>query len=144
MTCGFLSDPAGSGRPEPCRCLIVEDNAAAAEIMTIFFQRNGILSTSAENGQIGLQLFLDAPADYDVIFVDLQMPVMDGYEMARRIRESGRDTAITVPIVAMSGTNTGDVVSRGSFDCFLKKPFELNALLNVLDEIFSGRQYQSV
>ncbi len=120
------------------KCLIVEDNISAAEIMTIFFKRNGIKSDFAENGEIGLKMYLDAPELYDVIFLDLQMPVMDGYEMAKQIRESNVSTASSIPIVAMSGTNTGDIAGRCGFSFFLRKPFELKSLLGVLDEVLSN------
>ncbi len=117
------------------RCLIVEDNSFAAEIMAIFFDRNGIDCEIAENGQIGLQKFLQNPKLYDVIFLDLQMPIMDGYEMTKHIRKSGLATAASIPIVAMSGTITGDWTGEESFNYFLKKPFELSCLLGVISEV---------
>jgi len=117
------------------RCLIVEDNIPAAEIMAIFFERNGIISETAENGQIGLQMYLGKPLGYDVIFLDLQMPVMDGYEMAKQVRESGTPTAGTIPIVAMSGTYTvGDAGNR-LFNYFLRKPFKVHCLTEVINEV---------
>ncbi len=116
-------------------CLVAEDNYYASDIMSIFFQRNGIGCEIAENGEIGLQMYLQNPEKYHVIFCDLQMPVMDGYEMTERIRKSGLSTAMTVPIVAMSGTITGEVVSEESFSYLLKKPFELSRLLAAIDEL---------
>jgi len=112
------------------RCLIVEDNINLAEIMTIFFERNGIVSDTAENGQQGLKIYLDNQSGYDVIFLDLQMPVMDGYELARLIRESGS----MVSIVAMSGTYAG-VAENGGFNFFLKKPFEMRRLAEIINEV---------
>ena len=117
------------------KCLIVDDNIQAAEIMTIFFERNGIVAETAENGQIGLQMYLDKPSEYDVIFLDLQMPVMDGYEMAKRIRESGVLNSKTIPIVAMSGTYTGDMAESGRFSYFLKKPFEMRCLTEIINDV---------
>jgi len=117
------------------RCLIVEDNIHAAEIMAIFFERNGIASETAENGKKGLQMYFDRPLEYDIIFIDLQMPVMDGYEMARRIRGSGVLNSCAVPLVAMSGTYTGDTAAKGNFDFFLKKPFEMRCLTGIINEI---------
>lgn len=121
--------------PQPPKCLVVEDNFHAAEIMHIFFSNHGIECEIAENGEIGLQMYTQNPERYDVIFCDLQMPVMDGYEMAKRIRGSGQPTAASIPIVAMSGTITGDVVSMGGFSALLKKPFELRCLLTTIDEL---------
>lgn len=120
-------------------CLIIEDNLPAAEIMSIYFDRNGIKSEIGENGQIGLDMFLKDPNRYDVIFLDLQMPVMDGFETAKCIRESNLPIASTIPLVAMSGTNTGDLVGDGLFDYFLKKPFELRSLLFILNELIKQK-----
>ncbi len=118
-----------------CRCLIVEDNYFAADVMSIYFKRNNIDCVIAENGQVGLQLYLEDPRRYDVIFLDLQMPVMDGYEMTKQLRNSGTENAMTVPIVAMSGTITGDRVEKDGFSYFLRKPFELKCLLDVIAEV---------
>jgi CheY-like chemotaxis protein len=117
------------------RCLIVDDNLQAAEIITIFFERNGIISETAENGFEGLKMYLNNPSAYDVIFLDLQMPVMNGFEMAEQIRKCGAVNAGTIPIVAMSGTYTGDITGKGEFNYFLKKPFEMRRLLDIINEI---------
>lgn len=121
-------------------CLVIEDNFYAADIMGIFFQKNGIHCDIAENGEVGLQKFMQNPEMYQVIFCDLQMPVMDGHEVAKHIRKSGLSTAKTIPIVAMSGTITGDVVGSESFSYFLKKPFELRLLLDTIDEMLNKAQ----
>lgn len=115
-------------------CLVVEDNFHAADIMHIFFEKNGIGCDVAENGEVGLRMYMENPQGYDVIFCDLQMPVMDGYAMTKQIRSSGTLTAATIPIVAMSGMITEDVVSTSGFSFLLKKPFELRCLLTILDE----------
>ncbi len=124
--------------PKKFKCLVVEDNCYAADIMAIFFMKNGIDCEIAENGQIGLQMFLQNPEIYDVIFCDLQMPVMDGNEMMRLIRNSELPTGMTIPIVAMSGTITEDVVSKESFNYLLKKPFELRSLLSAIDDVITA------
>ena len=117
------------------RYLIVEDNIQAAEIMTIYLERNGIASETAENGQDGLRIYNANPLDYDAIFVDLQMPVMNGYDMTKQIRESGFSNSCTIPIIAMSGTNIGDIAGKSGFNYFLKKPFEMRRLLEIIDEV---------
>ncbi len=117
------------------KCLVAEDNIHVTDIIAIFFSRNGIECDIAENGQIGLQMYLQNPEKYHVIFCDLQMPVMDGTEMMHRIRNSGTHTALSTPIVAMSGTITGEVISKERFSYLLRKPFELNCLLNVIEEL---------
>jgi CheY-like chemotaxis protein len=130
-----MNHNAEMNRRNGLRCLIVEDNIQAAEIMTIFLERNGIVSETAENGQAGLRLYFGSPSEYDIIFIDLQMPVMDGYEMAKRIRESGVPKSDTIPLAAMSGTYTGDIAKKNGFNYFLKKPFEMRRLTEIIEEV---------
>ncbi len=119
------------------RCLVAEDNIHVTDIMSIFFKRNGIECDIAENGQIGFQMYMQNPEKYHVIFCDLQMPVMDGTEMMELIRKSGAHTALSIPIIAMSGTITGEAVSKERFSYLLKKPFELKYLLTIIDELMN-------
>ena len=116
-------------------CLIVEDNIQAAEIMSIYLERNGITSEVAENGQDGLQLYLNNPLAYSAVFTDLQMPVMKGVEMMTRIRESSLPNSRTIPIIAMSGTYTGYMTGKDGFNYFLKKPFEMRRLAEIIQEV---------
>lgn len=113
-------------------CLIIEDNIPAAELMKIYLNRQGILSEIAPDGQIGLKMFLSDPLKYRIVFLDIQMPIMDGYEVAKKIRESGAANASSIPIVAISGTTTGDVLAHGNFSFFLRKPFEFRSLDAIL------------
>ena len=85
------------------RILLVEDNELNAEIAKTVFEDVGALITRAENGQQALELFKEKPAGtFDVILMDLMMPVMDGYTATRKIRELERSDAKTVPIIAMT------------------------------------------
>ncbi len=115
-------------------CLIIEDNIPAAELMKLYLNRHHILSEIAIDGQKGLKMFLDDPLKYHIIFLDIQMPGMDGYEVAQKIRGSGAKNATKIPIVAMSGTNTGDVLANSHFSLFLQKPFEFRLLHEMLKD----------
>ena len=85
------------------RILLVEDNELNAEIAKTVLEDIGALITRAENGQQALELFKEKPAGtFDVILMDLMMPVMDGYTATRKIRELERSDAKTVPIIAMT------------------------------------------
>ena len=85
------------------RMLLVEDNELNAEIAKTVLEDVGALITRAENGQQALELFKEKPAGtFDVILMDLMMPVMDGYTATRKIRELERSDAKTVPIIAMT------------------------------------------
>ena len=85
------------------RILLVEDNELNVEIAKTVLEDVGALITRAENGQQALELFKEKPAGtFDVILMDLMMPVMDGYTATRKIRELERSDAKTVPIIAMT------------------------------------------
>ena len=85
------------------RILLVEDNELNAEIAKTVLEDVGALITRAENGQQALELFKEKPAGtFDVILMDLMMPVMDGYTATKKIRSLERSDAKTIPIIAMT------------------------------------------
>ena len=85
------------------RILIAEDNELNAEIAKTVLEDVGALVTRVEDGQQAVELFKEKPAGtFDVILMDLMMPVMDGYTATRKIRELERSDAKTVPIIAMT------------------------------------------
>ena len=116
------------------RFLIVEDNCFAMDIMATFLVKRGFRVDLAENGAVGLAKYLANPLSYHLIFMDLQMKVMNGYEAARRIRSSGMENAVQIPIVAMSGKPLDDVESRHFQGC-LRKPFALQLILSFIEEL---------
>ena len=79
--------------------LIVEDNQVNAKVLTALIKRLGLSSDLAENGEIAVQAVQDVA--YDVIFMDLQMPVMDGFEATERIRKNGN----RCPIIAVTANS---------------------------------------
>lgn len=85
------------------RLLLVEDNELNREIATEMLSMTGVQIETAENGLQAVETFANAPEGYfDLIFMDIQMPVMDGYDAARKIRALPRDDAQSVWIVAMT------------------------------------------
>lgn len=85
------------------RALLVEDNEINLEIATEILGTTGLQMESAENGQIGLEKFSQSKEGwYSIIFMDIQMPVMNGYEAAAAIRKLPREDAKNIPIVAMT------------------------------------------
>ncbi len=128
------SSPSFATGDQKKRCLVVEDNSFAGDILAVFLQRQGFVVDVAENGRIAVEKFLSAPDRYGIIFMDLQMPVMSGYEATERIRRSGERGA-QIPIILMSGETLNDLQQYGFTDC-LRKPFSLPMLLPLLEVHF--------
>lgn len=84
------------------RVLLVEDNALNQEIAVELLKMAGMEIDCAGNGQEALEQFLAKGDSYDLILMDVQMPVMDGYQATIAIRQSGHSKAKTIPIVAMT------------------------------------------
>ena len=82
--------------------LLVEDVEINREIVLTFLEPTNLTIECAEDGLQALRMFSDTPDKYDMIFMDLQMPVMDGYETSRRIRMLDARRAKEIPIVAMT------------------------------------------
>ena len=85
------------------RFLCAEDNELNAEILTELLKTEGAECTICENGEEVLKAFeQSAPGDYDMILMDVQMPVMNGYEATKAIRRSSHELAKKIPIIAMT------------------------------------------
>jgi signal transduction histidine kinase/CheY-like chemotaxis protein len=93
-------DAPGGGRCDGSRILLVEDNEINQEIAIALLQDMGATVDVADNGEKGLAAFMEK--DYDLILMDVRMPVMDGLEAARRIRAAAKHDAVTIPIIAMT------------------------------------------
>ncbi len=108
--------------------LIIEDSLHLRAIMVSYLKQHGMLVESADNGQDGLTKYLDASKRYDLVFMDIEMPIMNGHEAARLIRQSGVAGAQTIPIVAISGSSPV-IDANSEFTLLLNKPFDMNRLL---------------
>ena len=120
------------------RVLLAEDNELNREIAVALLTRKGLIVDEAENGQICVDKFTkSAVGYYDVVLMDLRMPVMNGYEATEAMRASGRDDA-NVPIIAM----TADAFAEDMQHCLkvgmnahMAKPIDIEKLMNLLAQV---------
>ncbi|MCR5784725.1 MAG: transporter substrate-binding domain-containing protein [Eubacterium sp.] len=85
------------------KALVCEDSAINMEITVKMLESKGFEVIGAQNGAIGFELFKNhEPGFFDIIIMDIRMPVMDGLEATRKIRELGREDALKIPIIALS------------------------------------------
>jgi signal transduction histidine kinase/CheY-like chemotaxis protein len=120
------------------RLLIVEDNDINQIIAESMFTSMGAEVVLAGNGQEGIDAFLAEPEGFDIIFMDLLMPVMDGIEAAKQIRKSGVPAAKTIPIIAMTANVFADDIERtrtAGMNAHLGKPFEIKNVIAAIKEV---------
>ena len=124
------------------RVLVVEDNEINLEIAREFVSTTGAAVEAARNGQEAVERFAASPpGHFDVILMDVQMPVMDGYEATRRIRALSRPDAASVPILAMTANAFAEDIARSAangMNGHISKPVDLEALYAALEGIFQG------
>lgn len=118
------------------KLLLAEDNELNREIAVELLNMHGLLVETAENGLIAANKFeSSAPGEYSGILMDIQMPVMDGYKAARKIRSLERDDARTIPILALTAnafaSDIGKAHSAGMND-HIAKPIDVGRLIETL------------
>ena len=119
--------------------LCAEDNELNMEIAEFLLQNEGADVTKAWNGQEAVELFRKSgPGGFDVILMDIMMPVMNGYEAAKMIRSLDRKDAKVVPIIAMTAnTFTEDRLraKEAGMDEHIAKPVDVKLLVKVISRL---------
>ena len=122
---------------ETLRVLIVEDSAINRQVLGLILETVNAKTTFAENGLEGVNAFKQA--SFDVVLMDLQMPVMDGYQATREIRalEASRQTRRTPVIVVSAHTRPVDIEAStaAGADHHLGKPVDVPILLGTIDAV---------
>ncbi|BFK64234.1 ATP-binding protein [Dorea formicigenerans] len=122
--------------------LCAEDNELNAEILTELLKIEGAECTICENGEEILKSFeQSAPGDYDMILMDVQMPVMNGYEATKAIRRSSHELAKTIPIIAMTANAFSEDIQHSlaaGMNAHVSKPVEMKVLEKTIRNIKSG------
>ncbi len=122
------------------RVLLVEDNELNREIATAILEEAGMTVDSVNDGDVAVSTINEAPSDqYDLIFMDVQMPKMDGYTATREIRTLPDNRKANIPIVAMTA-NAFEEDKRKSYESGMNghiiKPISIESIAKVLDDIF--------
>ena len=124
------------------RFLCAEDNELNAEILTELLKIEGAECTICENGEEILKAFeQSAPGDYDMILMDVQMPVMNGYDATRAIRRSTHELAKTIPIIAMTANAFSEDIQyslAAGMNAHISKPVDMKTLEKTIRRIKIG------
>ncbi|MDR3295599.1 MAG: response regulator, partial [Clostridiales Family XIII bacterium] len=138
---GVQNLPADEGGPEEadvfagCRILLAEDVAINREIVLAILEPTLLAIDCAENGVEALRMFREAPDRYDMIFMDVQMPEMDGYEATKQIRALDMPAAKQIPIIAMTANVFREDVEKClavGMDSHVGKPLDIKEVLEKL------------
>lgn len=123
------------------RVLLVEDNDLNAQAMKAILETVGFQVETAEDGKQGVIRFVTKPAQYyDIILMDIQMPVLDGHEAAKCIRISGKGDAKTIPVVALTANAQGEEAEKtkqAGMNGYLIKPIELDQLYQLMEQLLN-------
>ena len=119
--------------------LLAEDNELNMEIAEFVLQNEGADVTKAWDGQEAVELFRNSePGEFDVILMDIMMPVMDGYEAAKMIRFLDREDAKEIPIIAMTAnafTEDRIKAKEAGMDEHISKPIDMKLLVKIIHEL---------
>lgn len=131
-------------RLDGIRVLLAEDNEMNMEIAKEILSSYGLIIDGAVNGREAAELFEQSKeGDYQAILMDIQMPVMNGYDAARRIRHSGHPQAGTIPIIAMTADAFVEDVNRAlaaGMNDHVSKPVDFGKLCRILSQYIGGME----
>ena len=125
------------------RFLAAEDNEINAEILTELLEQEGASCEIVENGQMAVERFRDAaPGEFDMILMDVQMPVMNGHEAAKAIRKLEREDAGRIPIIAMTANAFAEdekAALDAGMNAHVPKPLNMEHLKRIIRQLEQGK-----
>lgn len=125
------------------RVLAAEDNSLNSEILKFILEDMGINVNLVENGELAVKAFQESrPGEYAMILMDIMMPVMDGYEASRIIRNMKRPDAAKIPIIALTANAFAEDIVRSSeagMDAHITKPIDENKLKECMLRLLASR-----
>jgi len=145
------ADPVPGGVADEARAydftghsaLLAEDIDINREIILMLMEGTGLQIDCAENGQMAVDMYAKNPQKYDLIFMDIQMPVMDGYGATRRIRAMDHPLAKAVPIIAMTANAFAEDIEKSlryGMNDHIAKPVDIQELLEKTDRYIRGER----
>jgi PAS domain S-box-containing protein len=123
------------------RVLVVDDGAENRELLSLVLTENGLWVDEAENGQVALDKL--AAGSYDLVLMDMQMPVLDGFAATRELRRRGH----AVPVVALTAhamKGFEEEVLQAGCTAYLTKPVDIDALLHRVAQLLGGKPEEMV
>lgn len=122
------------------KVLSVEDEPSNGEIIQIILESQGHRVTTVPNGQAALELLIDRQEPFDVVLMDIQMPLLDGLEATRRLRAHPDTAGLTIICVsARASGSDGKAGLEAGCDSYITKPYKSKELLHVLRETLLRR-----
>lgn len=119
-----------------CKALLVEDNPLNMEIAKFMLEEEGIVVTEAKNGKEAVEIVKKSKSNtFDFIFMDVMMPIMDGYEATKQIRALDKKDAKTIPIIAMTANAFNDDKQEclnAGMDAHIAKPINVKNLRDTM------------
>ncbi len=131
---------------EGMRALLVEDNMINMEIAQMLLDQEGFLVETAENGEIALEMIAaSGQGYYDLILMDIQMPVMDGYKATQAIRALPDKGLAGIPIIAMTANAFQEDIKKAEetgMDGHIAKPLDIPAMKATLQQVLKNEGYR--
>jgi|GEM_PF-237046 len=121
--------------PRPLNLLIAEDTPANQKVVRAILEKRGHKVAIASNGQVAVDLLHES--DFDAVLMDIQMPVMDGYQATKLIRQSSEPSVATTPIIAMTAHALREDVERclsSGMNAYVSKPLDAGKLIHVTEK----------
>ena len=117
------------------KILFVDDSRDNADSLATFFKLLGHETEVAYDGDSAVEL--SSQFTPDIAFIDLQMPMMDGFDTAKEFRSRLGERAVLIALTGQDWTKTGDEAGRAGFDGFVQKPAQASALAKLVDALAS-------
>jgi PAS domain S-box-containing protein len=132
--------PRERWRLPAARVLVADDGAENRELVTLVLSEQGLWVEQAENGRMAVDMVLKG--GYDVVLMDMQMPVLDGYDAARELRARGVKTPI-VALTASAMAGSESAVLAAGCDVYMSKPLDIDALVSTMGRLLGGERLES-